>query len=410
MMAPVLFVHHAGVNWIRGSTRCLLDLLTHIDRGRFSPVVWCNQPVILDAVRALDIPAHQANDWSGGHPLRPDRAWLTETARLIRQHGIRLIHADEFTQASVLVPAARRARIPLLSQLHQVPTPDERLWSLLHHVDLAVGTTQACLTGLLADGFPPSRAVVIYNGVDPKRLSEGNATDLRARLGIAPSTVVLTLVGSLIHRKAVDVALQAFARMRTNASAHLLLCGSGPERKALEDLARTVGIERRTTFLGECAAAGAIMRDATDVLLAPSRDESFGLTLAEAGLFGIPTVASSIPAHAEVLGDTGLLVPVDDVEALAAAADRMVGDEHLRRRLGKAAKDRVASRFLIHRYVREFEGTYEQLLERPARSYSWRHNVRWPRAYNQWIRNAVGRRLDRLPRPWPGVADSKPVA
>jgi hypothetical protein len=173
---PILFAHYAGIDWIRGSTRCLLDLLTHIDRTRFAPVVLCNQPAILDAVRALDVPAHQARDWNSRHPLRPDRAWLSDARAMIAQYSIKLIHFDEFTQASVLLPAARRARIPLLSQLHQVPTPDERLWSLLHQVDMAVGTTRACVTGLIADGFPADRTRVIYNAVDPQRLSKGESS------------------------------------------------------------------------------------------------------------------------------------------------------------------------------------------------------------------------------------------
>jgi glycosyltransferase involved in cell wall biosynthesis len=397
MSSPILFVHHAGINWIRGSTRCLLDLLTHIDRTRFAPVVLCNQPVILDAVRALDVPAHQARDWSSSHPLRPDRAWLADAKAAIARYGIRLIHFDEFTQASVLLPAARRARIPLLSQLHQVPTADERLWSLLHHVDLAVGTTRACVTGLIADGFPADRAKVIYNAVDPQRLAKGDATGLRAALGLTPDTVVLTLVGSLIHRKAVEVALHALARLKTGRPTHLLLCGSGPERERLEALAHALDVQARTTFLGECDAAGAILRDATDVLLAPSRDESFGLTLAEAGLFGVPTVASNIQAHDEVLGgEAGLLAAVDDADAFAHAIDRIVEDDSLRRRLGEAAHRRVTSLFLIDRYVRDFERTYEDLLERPAGSFTWRQNVRWPRAYNDWIRDAVSRRVGRL--------------
>lgn len=394
-MAPILFVHHAGINWIRGSTRCLLDLLTHIDRRQFQPIVLCNQPVILDAVRDLDVVAHEARDWLSPHPFRPDRRWLADVNAVIDRHRIRLIHSDEFTQASILMPAARRARIPLLSQLHQVPTPDERLWSLLHQVDLAVGTTRACVSGLIEDGFPPDRAIVIYNGVDPARLGQGDATGLRADLGIPTDAVVLTLVGSLIHRKAVDVALRAVARLKTSADVRLLLAGSGPEQASLEALAASLGVQHRITFLGECAQAGALLRDATDVLVAPSRDESFGLTLAEAGLFGVPAVASNIAAHQEVVGeDAGVLFRVEDADAMATAVDRVVDDPGLRRRMGEAARRRVTSLFLIDRYVRDFHSTYAGLLARPADEYGWR-SVRWPRAYNDWIRNAVNRRLGR---------------
>jgi hypothetical protein len=205
--------------------------------------------------------------------------------------------------------------------------------------------------------------------------------------------VVLTLVGSLIHRKAVDIALQAVARLKTSADVRLLVVGSGPERASLETLAASLGVQHRTTFLGECAQAGAVLRDATDVLVAPSRDESFGLTLAEAGLFGVPAAASNIAAHREVVGDdAGVLFNVEDADAMATALDRLVDDTGLRRRMGDAARRRVTSMFLIDRYVRDFQATYTALMARPAAEYGWR-SVRWPRAYNEWIRNAVNRRL-----------------
>jgi glycosyltransferase involved in cell wall biosynthesis len=277
---------------------------------------------------------------------------------------------------------------------------------LLHQVDLAVGTTRACITGLLADGFPSDRATVIYNGIDPARLAEGDATTLRSDLGIPGDAVVFTLVGSLIHRKAVDIALRAFAQLEDAShgassarapGAYLLICGSGPERAALESLAASLGVSNRTTFLGECAQVGAILRDATDVLLASSRDESFGLTLAEAGLFGVPAVASNIPAHVEVVGDdAGLLVPVESADALARAMDEVRRAPALRRCLGDAARRRTGQMFLVDRYVRDFERTYETLLERPASAWGWRR-LRWPHAYNRWIGEAIRRRLVTTP-------------
>ena len=393
--APILFVHHAGFDWIRGSTRCLLDLLTYIDRSRFAPIVWCNQPTILEAVGELNVPVFRARNWDGCHPLRPGHAWIAETRGLVRRHGVRLIHADEFSQVSMLVQVARRARIPLLAQLHQVPSADERLWSLLHQVDLAVGTTRACITGLIDDGFPVDRAVVIYNGVDPARLSMGNATNLRATLGIPRDAVVVTILGSLIHRKAVDVALKAFARLPAlDVACYLLVCGSGPERASLGTLAESLGINGRVRFLGEREDAGAILRDATDVLLATSRDESFGLTLAEAGVFGIPAVASRIPAHVEVVGqDAGILVPPEDAAGFAESLAMLATDPALRRRLGEAAHRRVESMFLIERYVRDFEDAYSRLLAAPSTRYGWLRAARWPHAYNGWVRDALGRRV-----------------
>jgi hypothetical protein len=153
------------------------------------------------------------------------------------------------------------------------------------------------------------------------------------------------------------------------------------------------------TFLGECHHVGAIMRDATDVLLAPSRDESFGLTLAEAGLFGVPALVSDIPAHVEVVGEeTGLVVPVDDVPGFAAAMERFARHPLLRKQLGERARTRTTTMFLIDRYVRDFQATYAGLLAQPRSAFGFRRAVRWPRAYNTWLHHAISRRLVRPAR------------
>ena len=396
---PILFVHHAGIDWVRGSTRCLLDLLTHIDRARFAPVVWCNQPTIRAAVEAIDVPVYAARFWEGCHPLRPDRTWVNDTLAIIRRHGIRLVHTDEFTQVGMLLRATRRTRIPLVAHLHQVPTPDERLYALLHQADLSVGTSRACIAGLLQDGVPEARTAVIYNAVDPERLSRGDATRLRTTLGIPADAVVVSQVGSLIHRKAVDITLHALAACRAREQIHLLLCGDGPERGALEALAGRLGLGPRTHFLGECAAAGAILRDVSDIMVAPSREESFGLTLTEAGLFGVATIASRIAPHVEVLGDdAGLLVAPEDVGGFAAALDRLASEEKLRKQLGQAAQARVESMFLVRRYVHDFEETYRRLLEARPETYSWARATLWPREYYRWLRAAALRRLHRTRR------------
>ena len=397
--AAILFVHHAGLNWVRGATRCLLDHLRYIDRSRFQPIVWCNQPATIEAVTALGIPVHPAPYWNGAHPLRPEIGWMREAWKLIRTHRVRLIHADEFAQAAVLVPVARSARIPVLAQLHQVPPLDERLWSYLHQVDFVVGSTQACVAGLIDDGYPAGRTQVISNGVDPARLAAGDARRLRADLGIGERDVVITTVTSFLPHKAVDVTLRAFALLRERRDdCRVLICGDGPDRAALEAEARALNVTSSVFFLGDRTDVGAILRDATDVLLTTSRDESFGLTLAEAGVFGVPIVASAIPAHREVLGDgqAGVLVETGNATDAADALLRLANDPALRREYGERIRARVNEMFVIDRYVQTFRDTYTQLLAQPAGEFGWIHGTRWPRAYSAWVRRAIRRRVARL--------------
>jgi glycosyltransferase involved in cell wall biosynthesis len=263
--------------------------------------------------------------------------------------------------------------------------------------------------GFLEDGLPFQRATVIYNAVDPERLSAGDATRLRADLGVAENEMVLTAVGSLTRNKGFEVLLRALAQVRAAGSAEspfrvrLLVVGDGPHHEELEALTRSLGLAPIVRFLGRRSDVGAILRDATDIALSASRQEALPLNVLEAGFFGLPMVLSDIPPHREVVqhGRTGIIVPAGDAPAFAAAVVDLLENPARRQRLGRAASQHIHSNFLIGRYVREFSELYGELLASPARRYGCFGGWVWPRAYTRWLTRAGQRRLstvaDRLP-------------
>ena len=400
--APVLFVH-TGVDWIRGSERCLLDLIAGVDRGRFRPVLWCDAPTLAREARALGAEVELADArWAeAAGTLLPQRALVAQAAGIVARHGVRLVHANNPVPLKWMLPAARAARIPTLAHLHIPTSADERIFNGLHQVALAVGVSRSAIEGLAADGMPASRMRVIYNGVDPARLGAGDATGLRASLGVGADDVVIAAVGSLIARKGVDVLLRAFALLRERApESRLLVVGEGEERGALEALAAALGVRDEVHFLGERGDAGAILRDATDVAASAARAEAFPLTLLEAALFARPIAASAIGPHREsvVEGETGLLAAPDDPAALADVLHALVADRALRDRLGAAGRARVEREFLVSHYVANFERAYDELLARPASAYGWLRGSTFPRAYRGWLARLPARLAGRLRR------------
>jgi glycosyltransferase involved in cell wall biosynthesis len=105
------------------------------------------------------------------------------------------------------------------------------------------------------------------------------------------------------------------------------------------------------------------MRDAADFLVAPSRQEAFGRVIIEAALAGIPAIGTRVDGIPEAIleDQTGLLVPPESPEALAAAIARLSADEELRHRMGAAAAQRAHALFTIERVTRmmidEYRGT-----------------------------------------------------
>jgi glycosyltransferase involved in cell wall biosynthesis len=95
---------------------------------------------------------------------------------------------------------------------------------------------------------------------------------------------------------------------------------------------------------------------ALDVLVAPAIDEPFGLTVPEAGSYGLPVVAARSGAFPELIEEerTGLLFAPGDATGLAHALERLIGDAGLRRRLGAAARAHVGARFTIETMTERF--------------------------------------------------------
>ncbi|HEX9219703.1 MAG TPA: glycosyltransferase, partial [Gemmatimonadaceae bacterium] len=246
---PILFAHW-GDECIRGSERVLLDLFSNMDRDRFAPVLWCNARTMAAAAQALDVPSHVTRmpillGWDSPKlDLPAYRSLVREGESLIHEYGAKLVHANSGAPSQWMVPASRRARVPLLAHLHAIYGFRERCTLLLHQVPVVVGCSEAVVKPFRSDRVPESRLRVIPNGVDLKRLNAGDASELRQSLGIPPSSFVILGMGALIPLKGFDVLVRAAGLLRARGvDSHLVIAGEGPERSALEGLARQLDIE-----------------------------------------------------------------------------------------------------------------------------------------------------------------------
>lgn len=191
----------------------------------------------------------------------------------------------------------------------------------------------------LARTFAPDLDVqIIPNGVDAARFFPGQRP---------PGPARLLTVGRVVHQKGVDLTLRALAGLR-DLEWTFEVVGDGPQRAALQDLARELGIADRVTFAGWKPNTDLpdLYRRA-DLFVFPSRHEGMPNVVLEAMASGLPVVASAIAGNEELVlpEQTGLLVPPGDVEALRLALRRLVPDADLRARLGAAGRDRVEREF-----------------------------------------------------------------
>jgi glycosyltransferase involved in cell wall biosynthesis len=124
-------------------------------------------------------------------------------------------------------------------------------------------------------------------------------------------------------------------------------------------------VEREVRFLGRVSRPHLYLR-AADLFLLTSRWEALPFSIVEAFQAGIPAVAAACSGVVELIDETvGAVVPIGDIEAIAAAAERILGDEALRRAMGKAALERsTLDRFDPDWVHRQFEATYRALAAR----------------------------------------------
>jgi glycosyltransferase involved in cell wall biosynthesis len=180
------------------------------------------------------------------------------------------------------------------------------------------------------------------------------------------SEVVVGAVARLSKEKGLHYLLEAFALVAGHRpQARLLLAGEGPERQRLERRAARLGLSGRVRFLGEVPHEDVPeVLQQLDVFAMPSTYEGFGVAALEAEAMELPVVASRVHGIPDVVldGETGLLVPPRDRQALAAALDRLASDSDLRRRLGQAGRAFVAEHYSWEDNTAQMEAIYEAAL------------------------------------------------
>jgi glycosyltransferase involved in cell wall biosynthesis len=347
-----------------GIRRHVSTLLAHLDREQFVPVLFAPPEFRLD-IHGSDV-SHvplaigaRTEPWADWRAIRALANDLRGNFDIVHAHGLR--------GALIGVPAARRAGIESVFTAHNLVPGGGATRILLATVGRRaariLAVSQAVADTLRAAGASGAKTVVIPNGIDLAPFD--NPLDLqavRAEYRLPAEAPLVFAAGRHAREKGFDVLIAAVRELQSRVpGVCLALAGSGPLETILRQQATAQNAPAR--FVGHLSSIAPPLR-AADVFAVPSREEGQGIVALEAMAAGKPVVASRVGGLAETIvdGETGLLVPPEDVTALAGALAELLTDRRRCEAMGRAGRARVEREYSAARMIQRIEAVYRDVL------------------------------------------------
>jgi glycosyltransferase involved in cell wall biosynthesis len=289
--------------------------------------------------------------------------------RLLRREGIKVVHTHDLYTNIFATPWGRLAGCRVIASrrwLDASPRPglvplNRYSYRFAHRV--VVNSSVVGRLMIDTERVPAARVVELPNFLEERAFQHvaAEARDARRNSwGIPPGAFVIGTVARLAPVKNHAMVMRALQLL--DEDVHLVLIGAGPSRRALEELATDLHVQRRVHFAGQVVESEN-QHQFFDVSVLCSRSEGFPNAVIEALAAGCPVVATPVGGIPEVISDrqTGLLVPVDQPDALAASVQELRRDEALRKRLSEAGPARARGKYHQTLVIARLEALYQDL-------------------------------------------------
>jgi starch synthase (maltosyl-transferring) len=341
---------------------------------------------------------HSCNGRSGR-----DIRVITRLSNLIGELRPQIIHSFLFHANFAARLATRLVKFPRERLICEIQTVEvERTWHLWvdrHTHELCrftIGNSPSVIEHLHARaGIPHDRLRLVRGGIDAQRVQTAEPIN-RAQIGVAPESPMILWIGRLDPVKGLDFLLDAFAhivpqsqisnlkspKIAPNTSSvdpqsaidnrqstissrpTLVLVGDGPIRLQLESQIARLSLQNQVKLLGSRNDVPSLLK-ACDLFVFPSRTEGLPNALLESMAAECPIVTTDVPGCRDLIthGETGLIVPYGDTEALASAMSRLLTDRDLASRLGQAAAKSASTDWSIDATWNGYAAAYRDILQ-----------------------------------------------
>jgi glycosyltransferase involved in cell wall biosynthesis len=359
---PLRIVHtESSLGWGGQEIRILSESQGLLRRGHDVKLLCAPQSCIRAEAAAWGVPAIAL-------PIERKRPvglgalhhWFTgNVSDIINTHS----STDSWLAALVQVAIGRPTRIVRTRHI-SAPVPRGPLsrWLYMRAAAHVVTTGEALKRELVErNGFRANRIDSVPTGIDAGRFRPGERQAMRAKFGLPLDKTLVGIVATLRSWKGHLVLLDAMARLPDEIE--LVIVGDGPMREDLEKRIAQLGLRGRVRMQGQQADVLPWLR-ALDIFALPSTaNEGVPQALVQAMLVELPCVTTAVGGIPELAEHerTALLVPTKDAAALAAAIERLAGNEGLRRELGEAARKHCVEGYSYERMLDRMETLYRSV-------------------------------------------------
>ncbi len=322
------------------------------------PGKWVEERARQMGLPTVPIRVMKQNDWQDFGKLRG----------VLREKNFDVMHVHWSTDVIVPGFAALLERVPVRVMSRHMPYPFKNpfgtfLYSRVLYNRL-LPVSDSVRRTLIRSGVPDGRIEVIHHGTDVEAFAATTQTaaETRRQLDLPPDYVCVGIVGRIAPEKGHRHLLEA---VRLVGDAYPLRCvviGDGPEEQAMKSLAGELGVSDRVVFTGFRDDVNNAI-SALDIVAVPSTwDEPCSAVVQQGMALGKPVIGTRVGGTPEMIvdGETGLLVPPADADALAVALAGLAGDAFGRRRMGDAGRARVERLFSLSVMTDKIEALYHR--------------------------------------------------
>lgn len=345
-----------------GAQRYVFDLATEMKKREHEVAVLCGQSGLLtDKLKKEKIKILKLDVLNRDISLISDLRSFFEIYKILKKESPDIFHINSSKMGGIGAFTARLVGIKkIIFTSHGWAFNEPRPWwqkitimfftwliILFSHKTICV--SEKTKEQIARWPFVKNKLVIIHNGISKFELVKHS--NQKFTVGTIAELHVI---------KGLDVLLKAWSKFVKGHEAKLVIIGTGEERENLENMARQLNILESVDFKGFVDNARAEL-SSFDIFCLPSRSEAMPYVLLEAGLVGLPIVASRVGGIPEVIesGVSGILVPVEDSEVIFSTLILLKENADLRERLGRELRKKIMKEFSLEEMIRAILKIYE---------------------------------------------------